>query len=75
VEAHRTEDRAELAAHPAGRLWYQPVTALDISATQIRELLQAGRDARYLLPESVRDIIREKGLYRDDAESDDIVTE
>ena len=75
VEAHLIEDRDALSARPAGCLWYQPVTALDISATQIRELLQAGRDVRYLLPEGVRDYIRDKGLYHDDAESDDIVTD
>ena len=70
VDAHRTSDSAALASRAAGCLWYQPVTALDISATQIRELLGRGMDARYLLPESVRDYITDKGLYRGDSEPD-----
>jgi nicotinate-nucleotide adenylyltransferase len=70
--AHRTETAAELAARPAGCLWYQPVTALDISATQIRDLLAGGRDARFLLPEAVRDYIHEHGLYRPEAADDTV---
>lgn len=75
IRAHRTQEREQLAGQAAGCLWYQPVTALDISATQIRELLLAGRDARYLLPESVRDFIRDKGIYRDDVVADDTATD
>jgi nicotinate-nucleotide adenylyltransferase len=53
-----------LSAAPAGRIWPQPVTQLQISATRIRELLRQGRSPRYLLPEAVLDIIRREGLYR-----------
>jgi len=42
-----------------------PVTALDISATQIRRELAAGRSPRYLLPDAVLDYIRTNGLYKD----------
>lgn len=50
IEARRTDDVAELHAHPAGRVIELAVTPLEISATRIRELLAAGRDPRYLLP-------------------------
>jgi nicotinate-nucleotide adenylyltransferase len=40
------------------------VTRVDISATAVRQRIAAGRSVRYLLPESVRDIIEGEGLYR-----------
>ena len=54
-----------LAVHlsPAGGVVIIPFTALDISATALRELLQSGKSARYLLPEAVLDYIRSNGLY------------
>jgi nicotinate-nucleotide adenylyltransferase len=54
-----------LAVHlsPAGGIVVAPFTALDISATALRELLRAGKSARYLLPAAVLDYIRSNGLY------------
>ncbi|MNC88310.1 Nicotinate-nucleotide adenylyltransferase [compost metagenome] len=54
-----------LATHlqPAGGILVVPFTALDISATAIRDLLRAGASPRYLLPDSVLDYIREQHLY------------
>ena len=40
------------------------ITALDISSTHIRELLAAGRDPRFLLPDAVLEIIRRENLYQ-----------
>jgi nicotinate-nucleotide adenylyltransferase len=34
------------------------VTQLEISSTELRDLLAAGRDPRYLVPDSVRALIR-----------------
>lgn len=54
-----------LAIHlsPAGGIVVVPFTALDISATAIRDMLLAGASPRYLLPASVLDYIRANHLY------------
>ena len=55
-----------LAVHlaPAGGIAAVSMTGLDISATFVRTALKAGGSARYLLPDSVLDYIRSRGLYR-----------
>ena len=63
VERHRAASAAELRARPGGRVLFQPVTHLDISATDIRARLGAGRSARYLVPDAVLELIRREGLY------------
>ncbi len=57
-------DPGELRESPAGRIFRQPVTQLDISATRIRGLLGRGQSPRFLVPDPVLDIIREQCLYR-----------
>jgi nicotinate-nucleotide adenylyltransferase len=49
---------------PAGGIATFAMTQLAISATQIRKLLNNGRSARYLLPDSVLDYIQHHQLYR-----------
>lgn len=58
-----TGDPATLDAAPAGAVWLQPVTQLDISATGIRALAAAGGDLRYLMPEGARRHLEEQRLY------------
>ena len=53
-----------LSGQVAGGLVFVPVTQLDISATGIREQIRAGQDIRYLVPESVYEVIKEQQLYR-----------
>ncbi len=62
---YRIRDARALHDKPAGCIWLQSVTALDISATRIRTLAATGRNLRYLLPEPVREIIEQEGLYGD----------
>ncbi len=53
----------ELHRAPAGRLYIQAVTQLEISSTELRQLVEADRDPRYLVPDPVREIIRESRCY------------
>jgi nicotinate-nucleotide adenylyltransferase len=62
--AHRrAQQPADLQAAPAGRIWLQSVTQLDISSTRIRRAIAAGRSARYLLPDAVLDLALAAGCY------------
>ena len=54
---------ADLRDAPAGRIFVHPVTQLEISSTDLRNIVVSGRDPRYLVPDAVRDIIRETGCY------------
>ena len=63
-----TESRSALEDRASGLVFFQSVTQLDISATDIRERLRAGRSPRYLLPDSVRHYIAEHDLYQPDTE-------
>ncbi|MDH3994595.1 MAG: nicotinate-nucleotide adenylyltransferase, partial [Gammaproteobacteria bacterium] len=49
---------------PAGGIIVEELRPLAISATEIRDLLAAGRSARYLLPEPVLDYIESHRLYQ-----------
>lgn len=63
VRGHRVTDGAELWARPAGGILFLPVRQLDISATEIRQLLARGQSPRYLLPDGVLELIRAQQLY------------
>ena len=63
VGEQRCWEADELASRPAGGIWFQPVTLLDISATRIRQILKAGEEVRYLLPESVNQLIKQQRIY------------
>lgn len=47
----------------AGRVYVQAVTQLEISSTDLRQLIYSGRDLRYLVPEAVRELIVSTGCY------------
>ena len=51
---------------PAGdRILFAPVEALPMASSQLRARLQAGDSCEAELPETVRQVIRREGLYRD----------
>lgn len=51
--------------HPSGtHLFFENITGLFISASEIRKLVKEGKSIKYLLPGEVEEYIREKGLYR-----------
>jgi nicotinate-nucleotide adenylyltransferase len=56
-------DGRQLHDAPAGRIHVRAVTPLEISSTELRDLIVAGRDPRYLLPDAVRAIIVDTGCY------------
>ena len=53
----------QLLTQPAGLICHLQLTQLDISATQIRQLVKAGQPIEYLLPAGVIDYIRQQALY------------
>ncbi len=57
---HRVDD---LHATLHGRIHIHAVTQLEISSTEIRDLVAAGRDPRFLMPDAVRDEIEASGCY------------
>lgn len=60
----RMADAVEtLQTTACGRLLFQQVTRLEISATRIREILAEGKDPSFLLPDAVLAIIAEHRLY------------
>lgn len=63
-QARLAAEHKELSAHLAGKLYFQPITQLDISATAIRTMLDEGRSPRFLLPDAVLTYINEHNLYR-----------
>jgi nicotinate-nucleotide adenylyltransferase len=64
MAAHALGDAGQLRERPAGGVLVVELRPLEISSTEIRELLGVGRSIRYLLPEPVLDYIEAHGLYR-----------
>ncbi|MCP5141390.1 MAG: nicotinate-nucleotide adenylyltransferase [Gammaproteobacteria bacterium] len=60
----RAVNVADLHTRPNGRVWFQAVTALTISASDLRARIAAGRVTRHLLPDSVADYIAANHLYQ-----------
>ncbi|MBM4207853.1 MAG: nicotinate-nucleotide adenylyltransferase [Gammaproteobacteria bacterium] len=60
----QTGDRRQLSRQISGLLFFQPITQLDISATNIRQIVAAGRNPRFLLPDAVISYINEQQLYQ-----------
>jgi len=64
LAARATPRVEDLHAAVAGRIHVRPVTQLEISSTDLRDLIVAGQDPRYLLPDAVRALIHDTGCYR-----------
>ena len=63
ISEHGTHRAADLHEATQGRIHIHAVTQLEIASTEIRELVAAGRDPRFLMPDAVRDVIEETGIY------------
>jgi len=53
----------DLHGSKGGRIYVHAVTQLEISSTELRQQIAAGGDPRYLVPDSVRAVLRELGCY------------
>lgn len=62
LDAHRSS-AADLATRPAGGVYITALRPLEISATEIRRLLQSQASARYLVPDAVHTYIHQHRLY------------
>jgi len=63
IRERRAMSAAELWSAPIGRILLQPVTQLEISSTRVRASITAGGDPRYLVPETVRELIINSHCY------------
>lgn len=63
------KDQTTLIHHTGTRIQFLTVTALDISASDIRRRLRRGLSARYLLAAAVERYVTREGLYRSRAVS------
>lgn len=59
------ETPSAMMSEATGRILFQPVTQLDISATRIRRMIREGRSPQFLMPDAALEIVLSSGLYRD----------
>jgi nicotinate-nucleotide adenylyltransferase len=59
----QVSDRQSLKSCPSGKIYFQQVTQLDISASFIRKVFAANNNPGFLLPESVINYIQTHRLY------------
>lgn len=64
LDKHKLDHTASLGQQLAGGILIQTTTALDISATVIRNQIRAKLSPRFLLPDTVHDYINTHQLYR-----------
>jgi nicotinate-nucleotide adenylyltransferase len=63
VSEHGTHRVDDLHESTHGLIHIHAVTQLEIASTEIRDLVAAGRDPRFLTPDKVREVIKESKTY------------
>jgi nicotinate-nucleotide adenylyltransferase len=63
IAEHGTHRIGDLHASRSGCVHIHAVTQLEIASTEIRELVAAGRDPRFLMPDAVREVIVRTNCY------------
>lgn len=62
-KVRQTEEIKELAHNTGGKLFFQRITQLDISATAIRNMISEKKYPGFLLPDAVIEYIKQHRLY------------
>lgn len=62
---HGTHRVGDLHEATNGKIHIHAVTQLEIASTDIRDLVAAGRDPRFLMPDAVREVIADAACYGD----------
>lgn len=63
LQERLTQEIDDIHQHLSGAILIRPITALEISATDIRKQIAMGKNPRYLLPDAVYDYINQFGIY------------
>jgi len=63
ISSQRVLNKDKLEDSSCGKIMFQSVTQLDISATKIRALLAENKSVQYLLPDDVIKIIKNQNIY------------
>ena len=64
IEKHQTRDPKQLHQQLFGYIYFQKTTQLQISSSQIRELIMSNQSIDFLTPQAVCGYIDEQGCYR-----------
>ncbi len=64
MAAFLTLDKSQLKLQTHGKIYVQPVIAVDISATQIRQRIKAKKPVQHMLTNDCLDAIIKNGFYR-----------
>jgi len=63
LKARLVREKQQLSRNLAGKLFFQAVTQLDISATAIRRMIAEKQNPGFLLPDTVIEYIKQHKLY------------
>ena len=64
IDRCKTENKQDLHDLPHGKIYFQETSQLDISSTNIRQLLKNKASIDYLVPDAVNNYIKKNHLYQ-----------
>lgn len=71
LEQRQTAKVKDLHEAASGRIYIHAVTQLEISSTAIRQMVSAGQEPRFLMPDETVEIIKRSGCYSDRITTED----
>lgn len=63
VASYLTKDKSQLKQHTHGKIYFQPVSAVDVSATQIRQRIVDKKPVEQWLVKNCWEMIQQRGFY------------